>query len=365
MGRIERIEVPANDRVELEALVANRNTPQKVVWRARIVLLCGEGVGAVAVAAATAKSVLTVRRWRRRYRGEGVAGLLKDATRPSRKKPLSIEKIRQVVDMTLNGTPENRTHWSSRGMAKAAGISYTAVQRIWKAHGLKPHLAKGFKLSRDPRFNEKLADGVGLYLDPPDKALVLPVDEKSQIQALERTQAALPMKPGRPAAMTHDYKRNGTTTLFAALDVASGRVIPGSSPRTECMQRHRASEFIAFLAKIDVQTPGNLALHLIADNYATHKTAEVKHWLAGHPRFHMHFTPTSSSWLNMVERFFAEISINSLKRGEFKSLTELETAIMAYLETRNANPKPFTWTATPGKILEKIARAKRVLESGH
>lgn len=359
MGKIERIEVPADDRVQLEALVANRNTPQKVVWRARIVLLCGEGLGSVAVAAATGKSVLTVRRWRRRYRDKGIAGLLKDATRPSRKKPLSIEKIRQVVDMTLNSTPENRTHWSSRGMAQAAGISYTAVQRIWKAHGLKPHLAKGFKLSRDPQFNEKLADVVGLYLDPPDKALVLSVDEKSQIQALERTQVPLPMKQGQPATMTHDYKRNGTTTLFAALDVATGKVIG------ECMQRHRACEFIAFLAKIDAQTPGNLALHLIADNYATHKTAEVRQWLAGHPRFHMHFTPTSSSWLNMVERFFAEISANSLKRGEFKSLADLETAIMAYLETRNANPKPFVWTATPGKILEKIARAKRALESGH
>jgi transposase len=359
MGKIERIEVPASDRVQLEALAANRNTPQKIVWRARIVLLSGEGLGAVAVAAAAAKSVLTVRRWRRRYRDKGVAGLLKDATRPSRKPPLSLEKIRQVVDMTLNGKPEGRTHWSSRGMAKAAGISYTAVQRIWKAHGLKPHLAKGFKLSRDPQFNEKLADVVGLYLDPPDKALVLSVDEKSQIQALERTQAPLPMKQGRPATMTHDYKRNGTTTLFAALDVASGRVIG------ECMPRHRASEFIAFLAKIDAQTPDGLALHLIADNYATHKTAEVKHWLADHPRFHMHFIPTSSSWLNMVERFFAEISANSLKRGEFKSLAELETAIMAYLEIRNANPKPFVWTATPGKILEKIARAKRVLESGH
>jgi transposase len=359
MGKIERIEVPACDRVQLEAMVANRNTPQKVVWRARIVLRCGEGLGAVAVAAATGKSVLSVRRWRRRYRDKGIAGLVKDATRPSRKKPLSIEKIRQVVDMTLNSKPANRTHWSNRSMAKAAGISHTAVQRIWKAHGLKPHLAKGFKLSRDPRFNEKLADVVGLYLNPPDKALVLSVDEKSQIQALERTQAPLPMKPGQPATMTHDYKRNGTTTLFAALDVATGKVIG------ECMQRHRASEFIAFLAKIDSQTPPGLALHLIADNYATHKTAEVKQWLARHPRFHMHFIPTSSSWLNMVERFFAEISTNSLKRGEFKSLADLETAIMVYLETRNANPTPFVWTATPGKILEKIARAKQVLESGH
>jgi transposase len=260
-----------------------------VVWRARIVLLCGEGLGAVAVAEATAKSVLTVRRWRRRYRDKGIAGLLKDATWPSGKKPLSVEKIRQVVDMTLNGRPENRTHWSSCGMAKAAGMSYTAVQHIWKAHGLKPHLVKGFKLSRDPQFNEKLADVVGLYLDPPDKALVLSVDEKSQLQALERTRAPLPMKPGRPATVTRDYKRNGTTTLFPALDVASRKVIG------KCMQRHRASEFIAFLARIDAQTPGGLALHLIADNYATHKTAEVKHWLADHPQFHMHFTPTSSS----------------------------------------------------------------------
>jgi transposase len=359
MGKIERIEVPASDRIELERLVRDGNTAQKVAWRARIVLLSGEGLGAVAVAAAAAKSVLTVRRWRRRYRDRGVPGLLKDATRPGRKTPLSAGKIAEVVDMTLHGKPQDATHWSSRSMARAAGISYSAVQRIWKAHGLKPHLVKTFKLSRDPKFNEKFADVVGLYLDPPDKALVLSVDEKSQIQALERTQKALPMKPGQPATQSHDYKRNGTTTLFAALDAKTGKIIG------QCMPRHRAREFIAFLEQIEAQTPAGLALHLIADNYATHKTGEVAAWLACHARFHLHFTPTSSSWLNLVERFFAEISAKSITRGDFKSVAELETAIMQYLDNRNQNPTPFIWTAKPDKILEKIVRAKQALESGH
>jgi transposase len=359
MGKIERIDVPASDRSELERLVRDGNTPQKIVWRARIVGLCGEGIGAKAVAAATGKSVLTVRRWRRRYRDKGIAGLVRDATRPGRKMPLSVATIGKVVNMTLHSKPANASHWSIRSMAAASGISRTAVQRIWKAHGLKPHMTKTFKLSRDPRFNEKLADVVGLYLNPPDKALVLSVDEKSQIQALERTQKPLPMKPGHAATRSHDYKRNGTTTLFAALDAATGKVIG------QCMPRHRAEEFIAFLEKIDAETPPDLALHLIADNYATHKTEDVKAWLARHPRFQMHFTPTSSSWLNLVERFFAEISANSIARGEFKSIASLESAIMAYLDNRNQNPTPFVWTAKPDKILEKIARAKLVLESGH
>jgi transposase/transcriptional regulator with XRE-family HTH domain len=298
-------------------------------------------------------------RWRWRYRDKGIAGLIRDATRPSRKKPLSAATIGKVADMTLHNKPANASHWSLRSMAAAAGISRTAVQRIWKAHGLKPHLTRTFKLSRDPKFNEKLADVVGLYLDPPDKALVLSVDEKSQIQALERTQKSLPMKPGQPVTKSHDCKRNGTTTLFAALDAATGKVIG------QCMPRHRAWEFIVFLEKIDAETPPDLALHLIADNYATHKTEDVKAWLARHPRFHLHFTPTSSSWLNLVERFFAEISANSITRGEFKSIASLESAIMTYLENRNQIPTPFVWTAKPDKILEKIARAKHVLESGH
>jgi transposase len=359
MGKIERIEVPAADRERLEGLVRDRNTPQKVVWRARIVLLTGDGLRALPVAEAVGKSVLTVRRWRRRYRDKGVEGLLKDATRPPRRKPLSVETVKKVVDMTLNTKPTSATHWSVRTMAKASGISPAAVQRIWKAHGLKPHLTRRFKLSRDPKFADKVADVVGLYLNPPDKALVLCVDEKSQIQALDRTQPGLPMKKGRAGTMTHDYKRNGTTTLFAALDVKTGKVIG------QCLPRHRAKEFLSFLRIIERNTPKHLDLHLIMDNYATHKTPAVQAWLKKHRRFHFHFTPTSASWLNQVERFFAEITDKSIRRGVFRSVAELQKAIMDYLQAHNTDPKPFVWTATPGKILEKVARAKQALESQH
>jgi transposase len=359
MGIIERISISAADRGRLERLVRDRNTPQKVVWRARIVLLAGDGVGAVAIAASVGKSVLTVRRWRRRYAAEGVDGLLKDATRPSRVKPLAAEKIKQVVHMTLHEKPPNATHWSVRSLAKVAGISYSSVQRIWHAHGLKPHLVKTFKVSRDKEFAAKVADVVGLYLDPPDKALVLCVDEKSQIQALDRTQPGLPMKKGRAGTMTHDYKRNGTTTLFAALDMLDGKVIG------TCMARHRHREFLRFLGLIDRETPAGFDLHLIADNYSTHKTPEVKRWLKRHPRFHLHFTPTSASWLNMVERFFAEITRKRIRRGAFKSVAELEAAIMEYLDNHNADPKPFIWTKSAAEILEKVARAKQALESQH
>ena len=359
MGKIERIEVPAFDRERLEALARGRNTPQKVVWRCRIVLLAGEGMGAVAVAATVGKSVLTVRRWRRRYRDKGVDGLLKDATRPPGRKRLSAETVKKVVDMTLNSKPPGATHWSVRSMAKASGISPAAVQRIWKAHGLKPHLTRTFKLSRDPKFTEKLIDVVGLYLNPPDKALVLCIDEKSQIQALDRTQPGLPMKKGRAGTMTHDYKRHGTTTLFAALDVKTGKVIG------ECLPKHRAKEFLSFLRRVERDTPKHLDLHLIVDNYATHKTAAVKAWLEKRKRVHLHFIPTSSSWLNLVERFFAEITDKAIRRGVFRSVPELQQAIMVYLDAHNADPKPFVWTKSPGQILEKIARAKQVLESQH
>ena len=322
-------------------------------------LLAGDGLTAVAIAAAVGKSVLTVRRWRRRYVAKGVDGLLKDATRRSRVKPLTPEKIEQVVHMTLHETPQNATRWSVRSMGAAAGISYSSVQRIWQAHGLKPHLVKTFKVSRDRNFAAKVEDVVGLYLNPPDKALVLCVDEKSQIQALDRTQPGLPMKKGRAGTMTHDYKRNGTTTLFAALNMLDGTVIG------TCMPRHRHREFLRFLKLIDQRTPADLDLHLIADNYATHKTPAVKRWLKAHSRFHMHFTPTSASWLNMVERFFAEITRNRIRRGVFKSVAELKSAIMEYLENHNADPKPFIWTKSAGQILEKVARAKQALESQH
>jgi transposase len=269
MRTIERISTSSADREGSEGLVRNRNTPQKVVWRARIVLLASDGLTAEAIAAAVGRSLLTVRRWRRRYVAKGVDGLLKDATRPSRVKPLSPEKIKQVVHMTLHEKPPKATHWSGRGMAAAAGISYSSVQRIWRAHGLKPHLVKTFKVSRDKHFAAKVEDVVGLYLDPPDKALVLCVDEKSQIQALDRTQPGLPMKKGRAGTMTHDYKRNGTTTLFAALNMLDGKVIG------TCMPRHRHREFLRFLKLIDQQIAEGLDLHLIVDNYATHKTPAV------------------------------------------------------------------------------------------
>jgi transposase len=359
MRMIERISISSADRERLKGLVRNRNTPQKVVWRARIVLLASDGQAAEAIAAVVGKSLLTVRRWRRRYVAKGVDGLLKDATRPSRVKPLSPEKIKQVVHMTLHEKPPKATHWSGRSMAAAAGISYSSVQRIWRAHGLKPHLVKTFKVSRDKHFAEKVEDVVGLYLAPPDKALVLCVDEKSQIQALDRTQPGLPMKKGRAGTMTHDYKRNGTTTLFAALNMLDGKVIG------TCMPRHRHREFLRFLKLIDQQIAEGLDLHLIVDNYATHKTPAVKRWLKAHPRFHLHFTPTSASWLNMVERFFAEITRDRIRRGAFKSVAELKAAIMQYLENHNADPKPFLWTKSASQILEKVARAKQALESQH
>jgi transposase len=359
MGKIESIEVPAADRDRLETLVRDRNTPQKVVWRARIVLLAGEGLRATEVAARVGTSTLTVRRWRRRYAQAGVEGLLKDATRPPGRKPLTAAVIQRVVAMTLHEKPPRATQWSVRSMAAVTGLSHTSVQRIWHAHGLKPHLVKTFKLSTDKHFVEKVQDVVGLYLDPPDKALVLAVDEKSQIQALDRTQPGLPLKKGRAGTMTHDYKRHGTTTLFAALDVATGTVLG------TCMKRHRHQEFLRFLREINQATPRHLDLHLIVDNYATHKHPKVKAWLTKHPRFHLHFTPTSASWLNQVERFFALITQERIRRGAFTSVPDLESAIMAYLEHHNADPRPFVWTAPASAILEKVARAKQALESQH
>src|SRR6266853_1272515 len=346
-------------RATLEGWVADRNTPQKLVWRSRIVLMSADGVGKMAIVRAVGKSKRTVDRWQDRFITHGLAGLQRDATRRGRKPPLAASVIEKVVHMTLHEKPSAATHWSARRLAKAAGISHTSVQRIWSAHGLKPHLVKTFKLSNDKRFVEKVQDVVGLYLDPPDKAIVFAVDEKSQIQALDRTQPGLPMKKGRAGTMTHDYKRNGTTTLFAALDVATGRVIG------QCMKRHRHQEWLRFLRTIDRRTPKALDLHLIADNYATHKHPTVKAWLAKHRRFHMHFTPTSSSWINQVERFFGRITTDRIRRGVFKSVAELEATIQNYLERHNANPKPFVWTKSATDILEKVARGRQVLESQH
>jgi transposase len=351
------IQLSPEDRVRLEGLVAGRNTPQKLVWRARIVLMWAQGAGVAATVRATGKTKRTAYRWRDRYLARGIAGLERDATRPGRKPPLEAATIERVVNMTLN--PPGRTHWSLRKMAKAVGLSHSSVQRIWAAHGLKPHLTHSFKLSNDPKFCEKVQDIIGLYLDPPDKALVLSVDEKSQIQALDRTQPGLPLKKGRAGTMTHDYKRHGTTTLFAALDVATGKVIG------ECMPRHRHQEFLRFLRTIDRNVAKQFDLHLIVDNYATHKHAKVKAWLMRHPRFHLHFTPTSASWINLVERFFGLITDDAIRRGVFRSVAELKTAIEAYLEQHNAELKPFIWTAPAADILEKVARGRRALESVH
>jgi transposase len=354
MAREDCIRLSPEDRGRLEGWVAGRNTPQKLVWRARIVLLSAAGAGVTAIVRATGKTKRTVYRWRDRYLASGVAGLERDATRPGRKPPLDAAVIARVVTLTLHEKPPAATHWSARRLARRVGLSHTSVQRIWAAHGLKPHLTKTFKLSNDKHFVEKVTDVVGLYLDPPDRALVLSADEKSQIQALDRTQPGLPMKKGRAGTMTHDYKRNGTTTLFAALDVATGRVIG------QCMKRHRHQEWLKFLRAIDRATPKALDLHLIADNYATHKA-----WLAEHPRFHMHFTPTSASWLNQVERFFGLLTEERIRRGVFKSVGELEAAIQGYLEHHNADPKPFLWTKSAANILEKVARGRQTLESVH
>ena len=359
MARNQAIALGATDRSRLQALMANRNTPQKHVFRAAIVLALADGQTAVAVQRRTGASQPAIRRWRERFRGEGVDGLLRDKTRPPGTPPLPPATVQRVVEMTLHQRPPAATHWSSRMLAKALGIGASSVQRIWQAHGLKPHRVKGFKLSRDPNFTAKLVDVVGLYLNPPAKALVLSVDEKSQIQALDRSQPGLPMKKGRAGTMTHDYKRNGTTTLFAALNMLDGKVIGC------CMPRHRNSEFRRFLQQLDRETPAKLDLHLILDNYATHKTPAVKRWLKRHPRFHLHFIPTSASWLNMVERFFAEITRQRIRRGIFKSVPDLKAAIMDYLDHHNASPKPFIWTKSAGEILEKVARAKHAFESLH
>ena len=347
---------PAN-RSRLEAIIKDRNSSRKAVWRAEIVLATADGAGTNEIMRRTGKSKPCVWRWQERFVEEGVDGLLRDKTRPSRVPPLP-ETIRlAVLKKTAKETPANATHWSRTSMAKAVGISPSSVGRIWREAGLKPHRIDTFKVSNDPQFEEKVADVVGLYMRPPDKAMVLCVDEKSQIQALDRTQPGLPMKKGRAQTMTHDYKRNGTTTLFAALDVKSGIVIG------ECQPRHRAKEFIRFLKKIDRVVHKHLDLHLIMDNYGTHKTAEVQAWLDKHPRFKLHFIPTSSSWLNLVERFFAEITDKRIRRGTFTSVAELEEAIDDYLLRHNASAKPYVWTKTADDILAKERRALEKLEA--
>jgi transposase len=299
----------------------------------------------------------TVRAWRSRFAQDGLAKLGKVRAGRGRKSSIPQDKIEEIVELTRNCKPAGQTHWSCRTMAARVGVSPATVQRVWAARGLKPHLVKTFKLSNDPRFEEKLIDVVGLYLTPPDKAIVLCLDEKSSVQALDRTQPSLPMIKGRAATMTHDYKRNGTTTLFAALDVLTGKVIG------QCLPRHRHEEFLRFLRTIERQTPKGLQVHLICDNYATHKHPDVKAWLAKHPRFHMHFTPTSSSWLNLVERWFRELTDKNIRRGSFPSVPDLIASIERYLRASNDDPKPLIWTATAESILEKVRRGRVALQT--
>ena len=353
------ITVKPSDGKRLKAILADRNTPQKHVWRAQIVLLTAQGLGTNEVMRQTGKSKTCVWRWQERFMEDGVDGLLRDKTRPSRKPPLGAEVAERVVNLTLSAPPGEATHWTGSMMAQASGISASAVRRIWSAHGLQPHKIKQFKLSNDPQFVRKLRDIVGLYVDPPEHAVVLSVDEKSQIQALDRTQPGLPMKKGRAGTMTHDYKRNGTTTLFAAFNVLEGKVIG------RCMQRHRREEFIRFLNAIKAAVPKSRAVHVILDNYATHKHPAVLDWLARHKRFTFHFTPTSCSWLNAVEGYFAKLSKKRLKRGVFRSVAELQSAIQRFIEETNQMPKPFVWTADPNKIIAAVKRGHQVLDSIH
>jgi transposase len=353
------IKVTAVDRHRLEAISADRNSPQKHVWRADIVLLSDAGIGTIEIMRRTGKSKTTVWRWQERYMAEGVVGLLRDKTRPSRIAPLNPSKIDEVLALTREPPPFEVTHWTSAQMAGAVGISVSSVQRIWRSHGLQPHRFRVFKLSNDPVFADKVKDIVGLYVDPPAHAVVLSVDEKSSIQALDRTQPGLPMKKGRCGTMTHDYKRNGTTTLFAALNVLDGSVIARN------MQRHRHQEFIRFLNVIEREVPAGKTIHVVVDNYATHKHAKVKEWLQRHPRWSFHFTPTSSSWINAVEGFFAKLTKRRLKRGVFYSVVDLQAAINRFIKEHNNGSKPFVWTANPEKIIAAVKRGHQVLDSNH
>ena len=353
------VEVSAGDRARLEAIVADRNSRQKHVWRARIVVLTADGVGTNEIMRLAGISKVTVWRWQERFMRAGVEGLLRDKTRPSRIPPLPASVREHTVALTLGDPPGETTHWTAAMMAEAAGISVSSVQRIWRAHGLQPHRVRQFKLSRDPDFVPKLKDVVGLYVDPPAHAIVLSVDEKSQIQALDRSQPGLPLKPGRCGTMTHDYKRNGTTTLFAALDVLDGKIIG------RCMQRHRHQEFIRFLNAIEAETRVGKIVHVILDNYGSHKHPKVRAWLDRHPRFVFHYTPTSASWLNAVEGFFAKLTKRRIKRGVFRSLVDLQAAIKRFLAETNGNPKPFVWTADPDQIIAAVKRGYQALDSIH
>ncbi len=351
--------VTAEERGELVQFTALRSVPQSVALRARIVLGAADGIGNKVLARRLATSLPTVLLWRGRFQAEGLPGILEDRPRSGRPKEITLEQEAALIDMTLHSSPKSATHWSVRLMAREQGVSPATVQRIWKKHHLQPHRVESFKFSTDPQFVAKVRDIVGLYLKPPDKAIVLSVDEKSQIQALDRTQPILPLRPGLPERQTHDYERHGTTTLFAALDVAVGKVIG------HCQARHRHQEFIRFLEKVDAATDPGMPVHLILDNYGTHKHRAVKMWFATHPRYHVHFTPTSASWLNQVERWFAEITRKRIRRGTFRSVRDLEQTIREYIRDSNKAPQPFQWVASANTIIRKVRKYKRTLETGH
>lgn len=347
------------ERGTLQTWSQGRSLPYRQVVRSKIILMAAGYMQSKEIASALDVSRPTVQLWRERFLALRVPGLEKDAPRPGRKPKTTRAKIDTVVEATLRSTPIDATHWSVRSMARAQKLSPATVHRIWRRHRLKPHLLTTFKVSRDKAFREKLEDIVGLYLNPPDKALVFCVDEKTQIQALDRTQPGLPLKRGRCGTMTHDYKRNGTTNLFAALSLLDGRVIG------DCMERHRHQEFIRFLKKMNENTPAGLDLHLVVDNYGTHKHPRVKRWLGRYPRFHLHFTPTSCSWLNLVERWLRELTMKRIRRGSFESVPALVEAIIGYVNNCNQNPRIFTWTATADQILRKVAISKEALETVH
>jgi len=353
------ITVTAGDRVRLDAIIGDRNSPQKHVWRARIVLLTVDGNGTNTITRAVGKDKTSVWRWQERFMHEGIAGLIRDKTRPSRIAPLPAKTVDRVVALTNQAPPHEATHWSASAMAEAVGISPSSVRRIWMGQGLQPHRMRAFKISNDPKFADKLKDVVGLYVDPPAHAVVLSIDEKSQIQALDRTQPGLPMKKGRCATMTHDCKRNGTTTRFAALDILEGKVIG------RCMQRHRHQEFIRFLNAVEREMPADKAVHVVLDNYATHKHPKVIAWLQRHQRFTFHFTPTSCSWANAVEGLFAKLTRQRLKRGVFTSIVALQAAINRFIAQTNDQAKPFVWIKSADAILAAVHRGRQALEALH
>ncbi|MCA9173950.1 MAG: IS630 family transposase [Planctomycetales bacterium] len=359
MRRAVTIKLTEDQRQELTQYARSRIESARLVSRAKMILLAAEGLENQEIAEQLGLHRVTVANWRRRFAAEGLDGIKQERPGRGRKATKRRHWARRIIDTTLHSTPSNATHWSQRSLAAHLGVNRSMVQRVWKEHRIRPHRVKAFKLSTDKRFVEKLVDVVGLYLRPPEHAVVLSVDEKSQIQALDRTQRGLPLIKGRCGTMTHDYKRHGTTTLFAAIEMATGKLIG------QCMKRHRHQEWLKFLKLIDAETPAHLDLHLILDNYSTHKHARVKAWLERHPRFHIHFIPTSSSWLNVVERWFREITVKRIRRGTFLSVAKLEEAIYDYIEQHNEDPRPFIWTANLDTILPKIVRAHQALDKAN